>query len=152
MELLHRWSTDGYLSIYKVNSSIMVVPSFGLGRAEFDLVHVKDHNCNVKQCKSLRNVHALAKKTSKLCIHNLLVFKGGSNVSEAEDPTVLIKADHIKTVDVLLKQVSKNFPSLNEEELKAFLPKNGAFITELRCELICFIFCLMPISSDLRLI
>ena len=134
MDLIQSYGSDGVLTMYIVNRSTMVVPSFGLDGVDIGWIHVKDQTCVLKHCKSVRNVHALAKKTSNLCIHNLLVLKSGRILSRDEDLKVMHKADHIKTVDVLLNQLSKHFPSLKEEELKIFLPKNRAFITELRCE------------------
>ena len=132
MDILHSYSSDGCVSIYIVNKSTVVVPSFGFGCTELDSAHITNQICRLKQCKSLRNVHSLAKKSNNICIHNLLVIKCGTNEDSEGDSVVSFKADHFKTVSVLLSQLSKNFPSLNEEELKAFLPQNSAFITELR--------------------
>ena len=86
---------------------------------------MKDNVCKVKDCKSVKTQHALAKKTNKICLHTLLVLKSGFQLESKRETEVCNKIDHRNTVNILLQKVAQSFPSMNDDALKDFLPKNN---------------------------
>ena len=127
-------SSNGLITCYEVNSHTVVTPTFASISVNgvIGLTHVKDLVCKLKDCKSLKTQHALAKRTEKICLHNLMVLKTGKVPESKATKEVINKLDHTKTVGKLLEQVDQHFPSLNEEALKKFLPINKDFVDTLR--------------------
>jgi hypothetical protein len=127
-------SYNGLITCYEVNSHTVVTPTFNSISVSgvIGLTHVKDLVCKLKDCKSLKTQHALAKRTEKICLHNLMVLKTGKVPESKVTKEVINKIDHVKTVDELLKKVDQHFPSMNEEALKEFLPINKDFVDTLR--------------------
>ena len=127
-------SNNGLITCYEVNSHTVVTPTFASISVSgvIGLTHVKDLVCKLKDCKSLKTQHALAKRTEKICLHNLMVLKTGKVPESKATKEVVNKIDHVKTVDELMTKVDQHFPNLNEEALKAFLPINKEFVDTLR--------------------
>ena len=125
---------DGLITCYEVNAHTIVTPTFASISASgvIGLTHVKDLVCKLKDCKAVKTQHALAKRTEKICLHNLVVMKCGVVHEKKVTKQVINKIDHIKTIDTLMEKVDSQFPSLNEEALKDFLPKNKSFVDNLR--------------------
>ena len=132
LDLVKRNCPDGQITLFVINKSTVATPTFGMGLG-FSLTHIKDLVCKVKNCKTVKTQHALAKRTNKICLHNLLVLKSGhGETQQAKSHEVKSKMDHVKTVDLLLQQITDNFPSMNRESLRKFLPKNKNFLDYLR--------------------
>ena len=131
-DLVKSHSKHGEISLYVVNKSTVLTPTFGVSLG-LGLTHIKDEVCKIRDCKKVKTVHALAKVTGKICLHNLLVSVSGHMVDdESETHVVKSKINHVKSVDILLAKIEKNFPSMNDEDLKKFLPKNKHFVDCLR--------------------
>ena len=133
VDLVNLRAEDGFITTYIINKSTIVTPSFGIGH-EFDLTHVKDCQCRIKDCKVINTPHALAKRTDKICIHSLLVLLGGFKSSEKSQCIIRNKMDHLKTTNRLIQLVKENFPTIKDESLNEFLPRNTAFLERIRWE------------------
>ena len=131
VDLVESYCVDENISIFKVNNNVMAVPTFG---QDFGLgmIHVKELECKLKKCRSVKLPHALAKRTKKICIHNLLVLVSGWFLSEKPLPLVTHKIDHVKSVEILVEKIQNNFPSMDDEELSEFLPKCQPFLQNIR--------------------
>ena len=72
-------SSNGLITCYEINSHTVVTPTFASMSVSgvIGLTHIKDLVCKLKDCKSLKTQHALAKRTEKICLHNLMVLKTG---------------------------------------------------------------------------
>ena len=126
-------SQDGNIITYRVNKSTVVTPTFGIGQG-FELTHLKDSHCKIKNCKLINVRHALVKRSDKICIHSLLVLLSGFKMKEKMQSTVRHKMDHLKTTDNLIRLVEEDFPTINDESLRQFLPQNTAFLDTIRYE------------------
>ena len=134
LDLVTSQSENGSITIYEINRTTIVTPSFGSFSASgvIGLTHVKELDCKLKDCKSVKTAHTLAKKTNKICLHNLLVLKSGLMQEKPDASEVKTQIDHFKTVTILLQKIENNFPSMNDKALKDFLPKNKVFVDKLR--------------------
>ena len=134
IEKVRNQSENGLITCYEVNKHTVVTPTFASISVcgVVGLTHVRDLICKIKDCKSIKTQHALAKKTEKICLHNLLVMKCGIGIETKVSKEVISKIDHVKTVNILLANVDIHFPSLSEAALKDFLPKNKVFVDKLR--------------------
>ena len=122
---------SGMISVYEVNRSTIALPTFGIGLG-FGMTHVKDLECKIRKCRSLRIPHALAKRKERICIHNLLVLLSGKSAADSNDKCVTNKIDHVRTIDILIEKVQQDFPKMDEESLKNFMPSVLNFVDKIR--------------------
>ena len=134
LQLMATSSDNGQITLYEVNSSTVITPSFGAASAQgiLTFTHVKDFTCKLRGCKSVKHSqHVLLKKTGKICLHSLLALKSNRSMEKDDASEVKSKIDHIKSVDILLDKVTTEFPSMSDEDLRKCLPMNKVFVDKL---------------------